>query len=69
MVSFDNALHWTPVYPTLLGEATPPLDMRVNTRFIPQGTPQPTDVPSYATFPPRFVWALLRARIAMLFGR
>ena len=69
MVTFDNALHWLPVYPLLLGDAAPPLEMRVNTRLIPAGVPQPHDVPAYRTFPPRFVLKLVAARIAMAFGR
>ncbi len=69
MVSFDNALHWLPVYPVLLGDKAPPLEMRVNTRFIPEGVRQPQDVPAYRSFPPRFVLKLVAARVAMAFGR
>jgi hypothetical protein len=69
MVTFDNALHWTPVYFALLGDAAPKLEMRVNTRFIPKGLAHPTDVPSYRTFPISFVWKLVAARIAMALGR
>ena len=69
MVTFDNALHWIPVYPTLVGDAAPPLEMRVNTRYIPDGLPQPHDVPSYRHFPLRFVLTLIAARIGMILGR
>lgn len=69
MVTFDNALHWIPVYSTLMGDAAPPLEMRVNTRYIPAGLPRPRDVPSYRYFPPRFVLKLIAARIGMALGR
>jgi hypothetical protein len=69
MVTFDSALHWVPVYLALLGDTAPLLEMRVNTRFIPEALPQPRDVPSYRSFPLRFVTKLLAPRIAMAFGR
>lgn len=69
MVTFDSALHWIPVYSTLMGDTAPLLEMRVNTRYIPAGLPQPHDVPSYRHFPPRFVLKLVAARIGMALGR
>lgn len=42
--------------------------MRLNTRFAPAGVAMPDDVPAYATFPFGFVWRLVVARVAMMFG-
>jgi hypothetical protein len=69
MVTFDSALHWVPVYSQLFGSAAPPLEMRLNTRFIPPDIPAPTDVPSYRYFPLSFAVRLVGARIAMALGR
>jgi len=69
LVTFDNALHWNPVYRGRLGADAPPVEMRVNTRFVPAGTTVPDDVPSYRGFPFSFVWRLLKARLAMALGR
>ncbi|WP_423067600.1 GFA family protein [Devosia sp. CN2-171] len=69
MVTFDNTLHWIPVYSALIRDAAPPLKMRVNTRYIPDSLPQPHDVPSYRHFPLRFVLKLVTARLGMLLGR
>lgn len=67
LVHLDDILHWTPVYRDRVDDA-PPLEMRVNTRFIPEGVELPGDLPSYRSFPLRFVTRLIGARIAMLFG-
>ena len=65
-VSFDRGPHWIAVYRPPLGAAAPALEMRVNTRFAPG--PVPADVPGYRFFPFRFVWRLIRARLAMMAG-
>lgn len=61
--------HWVSVYRDRLSGDVGPLQMRVQTRFKPAGAEIPSDAPAYAAFPLSFVAALLRARIAMLFGR
>jgi hypothetical protein len=47
----------------------PALQMRIFTKFKPAHGDVPRDVPSYATFPVKFLLKLLGARIAMLLYR
>ena len=61
--------HWLSVYRSALGEEAPAAQMRTQTRTKPDGVELPDDVPSYPGYPMRFVAKLLRARVAMLFGR
>ncbi len=68
LVHLDDILHWTPVYRDRFVGDAPPLEMRVNTRFKPEGAELPDDLPSYATFPLRFATKLISARVGMLFG-
>lgn len=68
-VSYDRGPHWVAVYRARFVGDVPPLDMRVNTRFKPRNGDLPGDVPSYSTFPLKFVTKLLAARIAMLVNR
>jgi hypothetical protein len=67
LVSFDRTLHWVSVYRGRLGDAAPPLAVRMQTKFAPG--PVPDDLPRYPTYPMRFVGKLAAARIAMLLGR
>src|SRR5262249_15524476 len=46
----------------------PPIEMRVMTRDCPQAAQLSDDVPNYWTHNGKFLWKLLNARIAMLFG-
>jgi hypothetical protein len=69
LVQLDRILHWTPIYRDRLVGDAPPLEMRVNTKFKPEGVPLPDDVPSYAGISASFALRLVGARIAMFFGR
>ena len=60
--------HWLSVYRARF-EDPPPPQMRVQTRFKPEGAKIPNDVPSYATFPLSFMAKLVLARLNMLLGR
>jgi hypothetical protein len=60
--------HWMSVYAPRFGADAPLLEMRIQTRFKPKDATLPSDLPVYASFPPKFMAKLLRARIAMLFG-
>jgi hypothetical protein len=68
LVRFDDIRHWTSVYRDRFASDAPPLEMRLNTRFRPQGVPLPDNLPSYTTISVGFALKLAGARIAMLFG-
>jgi hypothetical protein len=61
--------HWFSVYRVGFGGNAPPLQMRIQTRYKPGNGDIPNDVPSYATYPLKFVAKLMAARVAMLVGR
>lgn len=61
--------HWLSLYRDRFEGASPTLDMRVQTKYKPKGAIIPNDLPSSPGFSFSFVARLLRARIAMLFGR
>jgi hypothetical protein len=68
-LNFDDNKHWVDVYrPRLRGES-PPLQMRICTKFRPAGHSLPIDVPGYPGYPFRFLARLLVTRLAMLLGR
>ncbi|MBW5799924.1 GFA family protein [Halomonas elongata] len=46
-----------------------PLQMRIQTRFKPEGSTLPDDAPSYSAYPFKLIGKLVAARIAMLFQR
>ncbi|WP_437600082.1 hypothetical protein WMF28_00795 [Sorangium sp. So ce590] len=66
---FDGGPHWVSVYRARFEGDAPPLQMRINTKFKPGNGDVPSDVPSYSTFPLRFVAKLVAAKIAMLLRR
>jgi hypothetical protein len=61
--------HWLTVYRKRFPSDAPPIEMRVMTRDRPQGAQVSDDVPNYGSHSGKFMWKLLCARIAMLFGR
>ncbi|HEY9011930.1 MAG TPA: DUF6151 family protein [Devosia sp.] len=65
-VNYDSGPHWVSVYRPGYHGAAPALQMRVNTKWA--AGPVPDDVPAYRSFPLDFVWRLVKARIAMMFG-
>lgn len=68
-LSFDDRRHWVSLYRARFRGDLPPLQMRICTKFKPESADVPSDVPSYSTFPLKFLAQLLVARIAMLFHR
>lgn len=68
-LDFDDAKHWVSMYRARFQGDLPPLQMRVCTKLKPENGDVPSDVPSYSTFPLRFLAKLLAARIAMLLHR
>jgi hypothetical protein len=61
--------HWLSVYRARFAGDVPPLQMRIQTRFRPKDSEVPSDIPSYAAFPIKFIGKLLAARVAMLVHR
>lgn len=67
-VDFDHGPHWISVYRNGLSQGAPAIEMRLQVRFAPDREALPKDVPAYDSVSPGFVWRLVKARIAMLFG-
>ncbi|MGH7003320.1 MAG: GFA family protein, partial [Alphaproteobacteria bacterium] len=61
--------HWLSLYRGRFQGEGPPVEMRVCTKFKPEGSVIPDDAPRYAKFPLKFVGKLIAARIAMLLRR
>lgn len=68
-MTFDDVRHWTPMYRARFTGPAPPLQMRICTKFKPEGAELRSDVPQYASYPLGFLGKLLVARIAMLVRR
>ncbi len=68
-LSVDGWAHWVSVCRARIQGDAPPLQMRIQTKFKSDGSMLPNDVPSYPTFPVKFLAKLVAARIAMLFHR
>jgi hypothetical protein len=68
-LNFDDAKHWVDIYRERLGASAPPLEMRICTKFAPEGASVPADVPAYAGYPLPFIAKLIAAKLAMLFVR
>jgi hypothetical protein len=60
--------HWFSFYRDRFVGPTPPVQMRVQTRYKPEGTAMPKDAPSFKAFPAGFIVRLLWTRLAMLIG-
>jgi len=69
VLDFDRGPHWVSAYRSRFHGELPPLQMRICTKFGPDGVVLPNDVPNYAGYPPGLVVKLLAARVAMLLGR
>lgn len=69
ILNFDDRKWWVDVYRSRFHGDVPPLQMRVCTKFKSDSSGVPSDVPSYRTFPLRFVAKQLAARIAMMLHR
>ena len=61
--------HWYSVYRARFEGDVAPLQMRIQTKFKSKDRNIPSDVPSYSTYPFRFIAKLMAARVAMLFHR
>ncbi len=60
---------WTSVYRARVEGDPPPIQLRNKTASLPPDVVLPKDVPSYPGFPPKLIFGLLSARLAMWLGR
>lgn len=65
LARLPSVLHWTPVYRDRIVPPAPPLEMRIQTRFVPADVAVPADLPSVTGVPLRFFTRLIAARVAM----
>ena len=68
-MTFTDRRHWVPVFRGRLKGPVPPLQMRICTKFKPEGVRLSDDVPSYPGYPPVMMWKLVKAWVPMLIGR
>ncbi|WP_372784430.1 GFA family protein [Phenylobacterium sp.] len=61
--------HWVSAYRNRFEGDLPPVEMRTSVRRRRAEGPFPDNAPTFAGFPPRLLFKLLGARIAMLLGR
>ncbi|OEO32520.1 hypothetical protein VW23_011125 [Devosia insulae DS-56] len=69
LARLPSVLHWTPVYRDRIVPPAPPLEMRIQTRFMPADVALPADLPSVNGTPFTFVARMVGAKLAMLLGR
>ena len=67
-LGFDDSKHWVDVFRARIEGAAPPIEARMCTRFLPEGTQVPNDVPSFPGFAPKIVVKMLASRLPMLLG-
>jgi hypothetical protein len=68
-VSFDDGRHWVDLYRSRCEGDVLPVQMRVCTKFKPDGRTIPIDVPQYSRYSMSFLVKLVLAKAAMLLHR
>ena len=68
-LNFDDSKHWVDVYRSRCQGAVPPVQMRICTKFRPEGRTISTDVPAYSRYPISLLMKLIVAKAAMLIHR
>lgn len=66
LMSFDDSRHWVSMYRARFAGDAMPVQMRICTKSR-TAAPLPSDVPSFASYPLRFMMKLIAARVAMAF--
>ncbi|MFZ0498170.1 MAG: hypothetical protein WAU49_10685 [Steroidobacteraceae bacterium] len=69
MLSFDDDKHWIDIYRDRVRGTAPPPRMHVCTRFKRPGQGAPSDIPTYAGYPVKFLAQLAKARLEMSLAR
>lgn len=67
LMSFDDSRHWVSMYRARFPGDAMPVQMRICTKSRTAAGPLPSDVPSFASYAPRFMMKLVAARLAMIF--
>ncbi|MEK9279981.1 MULTISPECIES: hypothetical protein [unclassified Bradyrhizobium] len=67
-MNFDTGPHWVSAYRARFQGELPPLQLRICTKFKPDGVAPADDLPSYRGYSPGFMFKLLASRIAMALG-
>jgi hypothetical protein len=65
-LGFDDGKHWVDLYRSRCEGDLLPVQMRVCTKFKPDGRTIPTDVPQYSRYPVSILVRLVLAKAAML---
>lgn len=65
-LSFDDGKHWVDLYRSRCEGDVLPVQMRICTKFKPDGRTIPTDVPQHSRYPMSFLVKLVLAKAAML---
>jgi hypothetical protein len=68
-LNFDDGKHWVDLYRSRCQGDVLPAQMRICTKFKPEGRPIPTDVRQYARYPMSFLMKLVLAKAAMMLHR
>jgi hypothetical protein len=68
LLDIPSPMPAVPIYRGRFEGKIPQLEMRINAKFKPNAVNIPYDVPSYSSFPLKFVRKLIGAKIAMFFG-
>jgi len=68
-MNFDRGPHWISAYRARFRGELPPLQLRICTKFKPNGVVLPDDAPSYPGYPAGLIVRFLASRVAMLLGR
>lgn len=68
VMEFSDFRHWASIYRARFEDDAPPLEVRMCTKFKPEGAEIPADVPSVSSYSLKFMGKLLLARIAMVFA-
>jgi hypothetical protein len=69
VLDFDDAKHWVDIYGFRIQMNAPKPEMLICTKFAVDEIENPDNLPAYSGYPPRFIFKLLAARVAMLFSR
>jgi len=68
-MNFDKGPFWVSAYRARFQGEVPPLEMRICTKYAPDGAVLVKDIPSHPGYPPQLVARLLVSGAAMLIGR
>jgi hypothetical protein len=66
LLSFDDGKHWVDLYRSRCEGDVLPVQMRICTKFKPDGRANPTGVPENSRYPMSFLAKLVVAKVAML---